>query len=320
MIKMIKGTYKFYINGEKVSEKENALTVAGRTIAIKSLLGIIPNFAGTIAYGVGNKQNTVNQSTNLITNSSLQFEIGRTAVIASSLDVSSNNDLLVYTATINDPSQYTIHEVGLYPSDIKNSSLSVAGSTIFDFDRVDAFNKIGAASGGFLTDSIEARIGTQVFYVPPTDADTNYLLYAANDGTLTYLERYVSQDTFRLAGLDLNTTSSSVSFRFYTDSDNYYQYTFPTPAASGYFISEIEKGSAYIQGIPAWNNIAFVRIWRNNTEPLYLDALRIDLGDYLLNTTSGLISRAILPQPVRKPPGVPITIEYSLALDFNYGI
>lgn len=320
MMKMIKGTYKFYLDGDLVGAQQNALTVAGRSIAIKSLLGIIPNFAGTIAYGIGEKQNTLSPTTNLITDSSLQFEIGRTPVIASSLDISTYNDILVYTATVNDPFQYTIHEVGLYPSNIRNSSISIAGSTIFDFDRVDVFNKVGSASGAFLIDAAEARMGTQVFYLPATDGNNDYLLYAASDDTLTYLNRYSSQDTFRLAGLDFNSTSSSISFRFYTDSSNYYEYTFPTPTASGYFVSEVEKGNAYIQGTPTWNTISSIRIWRNNTEAVYLDALRIDLGNYLIDTTSGLISRAVLSQPVRKPPGVPITIEYSLALDFNHGV
>lgn len=317
---MINGSYKIFIGEDLIIEQPNALTTSGRSIAIKSLLGIIPNFGGSIAYGIGDKANTVDNDTKLISESSLQFEVGRAAVVASTLDISNQNDLLVYTATINDPFQYRINEVGLYPSGIRNSSIGVAGSTIFDFDRVDVFTKVGSASGSFLVDAVEARMGTQVFYIPPTDANDNYILYSTNENTLSYLDRYVSQDTFRLAGIDLNTTTSSVYFRFYTDSTNYYEYVFPTPTASGYFITEIEKGNATIQGTPTWNTIAFARIWRNNTEPLYLDAIRIDSGNYLVNTSTGLISRAVLAQPVRKPAGVPVTIEYTLALDFNYGI
>lgn len=320
MMKMINGHYRIYLEDKLIIDQSNALTTAGRSIAIKSLLGIIPNFAGSIAYGIGNKANIIDNNTKLISNSSLQFEIGRSAVISSTLDISNQNDLLVYTTTINDPFQYKIHEVGLYPSDIRNSSIGIGGSTIFDFDRVDVFNKIGSASGAFLVDAVEARMGTQVFYVPPTDSTDNYILYSTTENTLSYLNRYVSQDTFRLAGIDLNTTTSSVYFRFYTDSTNYYEYVFPTPTSSGYFITEIEKGSVTIQGTPTWDTIAFARIWRNNSNPLYLDALRIDSGDYLVNTTNGLISRAVLAEPVRKPPGIPMTIEYTLALDFNYGI
>lgn len=317
---MIKGTYKFYIDNELVAEKDNALTTAGRTIAIKSLLGIIPSFAGTMAYGISSKPNSINTSTKLITDNSLQFELGRAAVIGSSLNVSNNNDLLVYTATINDPYQYTIHEVGLFPSGIRNANIGVAGSLIFDFDRVDLFNKFGTASGAALVESVEARIGTQMLQIPQTDGINSYLSYAATDNTLADISRYVSQDTFRLAGFDLSGTSSSVTFRFYSDATNYYDFIFATPSASGYFVSEVEKGSAIITGNPSWNTITSARIWQNSASAMYLDGLRIDFGSYLLDTVTGMISRAVLPSPIRKPAGIPLTIEYSLALDFNHGV
>ena len=94
----IKGTYRFFLDGELVYEQDNALTIMGRAIAIKSLLGIIPNFANSIAYGIGDKPNVVDSNTNLITNNSLEFEIGRTSVYGSSLQIDNNNDVLVYSA------------------------------------------------------------------------------------------------------------------------------------------------------------------------------------------------------------------------------
>ena len=245
---MIKGTYKFFVDGELIAEKDNAITTAGRSIAIKSLLGIIPSFAGTLAYGISDKPNSVDSTTRLITDNSLQFELGRAAVIGSSLNVSNNNDILVYTATINDPYQYTIHEVGLFPSGIRNANVGLAGELIFDFDRVDLFNKFGTASASSLVESIEARIGNQLFNLVPTDGVDSYLTYASSDNTLAEIDRYVSQDTFRLAGFDFNTTTASVNIIFYTDINNYFNFTFPTPTASGYFISEIQKGSAAVVG------------------------------------------------------------------------
>lgn len=317
---MIKGTYRFYLDGHMVYEKDNALTVAGRSIAIKSLLGIIPNFAGTIAYGISGRPNSVNASTKLITDNSLQFELGRAGVIGTSLDISANNDVLLYTATINDPYQYSIYEVGLFPSPLRSATIAPAGSLIFDFDRVDLFNKFGTASAAALVESVEARIGNSVMELPQTDGTDSYLSYASTDNTLSDIDSYISQDTFRLAGLDLNTTSASVNFRFYTDSTNYYDFIFPTPSSSGYFVSEIEKGAAVVTGNPSWSTITSARIWQNNAEKIYLDGLRIDFGPYLLDTVSGMISRAVLPDPIRKPASIPLTIEYSLALDFNHGV
>ena len=164
------------------------------------------------------------------------------------------------------------------------------------------------------------KIGGQLFNLVPTDGINSFLTYAANDNTLSEIDRYVSQDTFRLAGFKINNTTASVNITFYTDVSNYYNFVFPTPSSSGYFISEIQKGSAGIVGQPSWKTITSVKMWQNSASSIYLDALKIDFGPYLLDTVTGMISRAVLPSPIRKPPGIPLTIEYSLALDFNHGV
>lgn len=317
---MIKGTYKFYYDNELIAETDNALTVAGRSIAIKSLLGIVPSFGGSIAYGIGDKANSLNTSTKLIENNSLQFEIGRAGVVGSSIEVDGNNDVLIYRATINDPYEYSIHEVGLFPSQLINANVGLAGSLIFDFDLVDLFNKFGTASSAALVEGVEARIGSQLFELPKTNGTNSYVSYASTDDTLSILDGYVSEDTFRLAGLDKNNSSASVVFEFYSDDNNYYRLIFPTPTSSGYFISEIQKGSANIIGSPDWATITSTKIWQNSASSIYLDGLRIDFGSYMLDTISGMISRAVLPTSVRKPAGIPLTMEYALTIDFNHGI
>lgn len=314
---MIEGVYRFILDGQVIAEQKNALTQVGRPIAIKSLLGIIPNFAGVIAYGIGNQQNIISESTNLITNNKLQFEIGRTPVVGSSLELLNSTDILVYTGIIDSTSQYQIYEVGLYPGGITNTNADVAGSTIFDFDRVDLFIKTGTASGSFLADAVEARIGTQLFSLSPTNGTDSYLTYAATNNSLSTIDNYISLDTFILSGLELKPSSSSVNFRFYTDNSNYFDYIFNTPSSSGYFIVSTEKGSAIITGNPSWESITSVRIWNNSASAIYLDGLKIDYGSYLQDTLTGMISRAVLPSPVRKPAGIPLTIEYSLSIGFN---
>lgn len=317
---MDKGIYRFYIDGELIHQEENALTFAGRSIAIKSLLGIIPKFANSIAYGVGESQNTLTASSRLITNNSLQFEIGRTSVTGGSLRISDRNDILLYTGVIDDPDQFNIYEVGLFPAILEEASLGINGSTLFNFDKVESFTKFGTASATALLSTQDARIGSQLLSLPQTDGVSDYLEYNALDQTIAYVDSYISLDTFRLAGLDTNSSTASVIFRFYSDSTNYYDLLFTTPSSSGYFISETEKGSAIKTGSPEWENITSVRIWQNGSDFLYLDGLRIDIGSYLLDTNFGMISRSVLASPVNKPPSVPVTIEYSLALDFNFGL
>lgn len=314
------GVYRFYLGEELIHEERNALTLTGRSIVIKSLLGIVPSFANSIAYGIGTSANILSASSKLITNTSLNFEAGRAKVVGRSLSIENNNDLLVYSATTNDPFQLEIREVGLYPSSVGNASLGMDGSLIFDFDKVDAFNKVGTASGSQLISTNNARIGSQLYSIPQTNGNNNYIQYSATDGTLSYINSYTSQDTFRLAGLDSNTSSAYVNFRFYSDTLNYYDMAFTTPTASGYFISEFQKGSASITGNPSWENITFVRMWQNNAQNILLDGLRIDLGNYVIDSNYGMISRAVLASPIRKPSSIPLTIEYSLSLGFNYGV
>ena len=89
------GVYRFYLGEELIHEERNALTLTGRSIVIKSLLGIVPSFANSIAYGIGTSANVLSASSKLITNTSLNFEAGRAKVVGRSLSIENNNDLLV---------------------------------------------------------------------------------------------------------------------------------------------------------------------------------------------------------------------------------
>lgn len=311
------GSYKFYLDNELVHEEKNALTTAGRSIIIKSLLGIIPNFANSIAVGVGSSPNKFDSNTGLITNNNLDFEISRTQVTGSTLNVSNENDLLVYSTTILSPDTYTIHEVGLFPSLNNEVFIGVRGSTILDFNNVDVFKKIGSASGAFMSSNVNARIGTDFLYIPNLDGQSNYLEYFSTPGTLEYLDTYSSEDVFRLAVYNPTNQSSSINFRFYADSFNYYEINFNT-SSSGYFVLEKTKSSAIKYGNPTWDNISSINLWQTgNDSGIYLDGLRIDTGSYYLDTVTGMVSRAVLQTPLRKPPSVPLIVEYSLALGFN---
>jgi hypothetical protein len=320
-ISSVEGVYKFYSEGKLIHQEKNALTVAGRAIALKSLLGIIPNFGNAIAYGVGERPNAVDESSGLITDNSLQFEIGKISVNSSTLDVNNNISTLVYSALLDEPFEYSIYEVGLFPSIVKDVFIGLRSSTIFNFNEVDNFLDVGTASGSFLSANTITRIGSDVFFIPVMDGEQNYLQYQSSSDELDYLDTYTAEDIFKLAGYDENVTSSSIVFRFYSNDASYFELLFNTPSASGYFISEKMKYEASVVGNPEWVDINFVRFWRDgDQEPLYLDGMRIDTGSYLLDTNTGMISRAVLSEPIRKPPGIPITIEYSLNVGFNEGL
>jgi hypothetical protein len=54
---MFYGKYKVYLDGKLVAEKENSITRAGRSIILKSLMGLIPNIGGSIQIGIDNTTN-----------------------------------------------------------------------------------------------------------------------------------------------------------------------------------------------------------------------------------------------------------------------
>lgn len=316
----IDGTYSFYLDGKLIHQEKNALTTMGRSIALKSLLGIIPNFANAISYGIGNKPNIVDPETNLITDNSLQFEIGRSSVNGSTLQVNDQVSTLVYSGLVQDSAEYYIYEVGLFPSIVTDIFIGTRSSTIFSFDQVNTFTQFGTASGSFMSANAASRIGTDMLYIPQMNGTDGYLQYFANSDELDYLNTFTAEDVFKLAGFNPNSTSASVTFRMYSDDSNYFDLVFNTPSSSGYFISETLKREASINGNPQWNNINYVRFWENGgASGLLLDGMRINTGSYLIDTNTGMISRAVLNAPIRKPSSIPLTIEYRLNVGFNEG-
>jgi hypothetical protein len=114
----MEGIYRFYQDGELIGEAKNSLTVTGRALAIKTLLGAVPNFGTSLAIGVGQSANTAVSGSTLIANLGLDFEVGRFPIMSSHLEVkqvSGNSvDALIYKSRIDDPSAYKISEIGLY--------------------------------------------------------------------------------------------------------------------------------------------------------------------------------------------------------------
>jgi len=320
-IESIEGIYRFYAGGELIGEQKNALTAAGRAIIIKSLLGIIPNFVDSIAYGIDSTPNVLNSASTLITNNVLGFEIGRTKTEGAAFEASGTNNGLVFYGEIVDPYQYEIREVGIFPANNINATITVEGSTLFDFDQTDLFVKYGSASTASLTTSASARIGTTLLSVPANgDSTSNYLERIADDNSLSFLATYASQDLFKLAFLKTHNASGVFYARFLTDASNHYTIPFNIPSASGYGIANSQKGSASITGSPTWDTITSAIFWNGTASTILLDAIKIDVGTYLTDTNFGMISRAVLATPLQKPASIPVTVQYTLLINFSGGI
>ena len=318
---ILTGQFNFYSNNELIGTHKNAFTVAGRSIAIKSLLGHIPNFVDSMGVGIGASPNSLNTASTLIVNNSLQFEIARVPVDGSTFQLSNGTqDTLVYYATLADSDQYKISEIAVFPSKNVDETISLDGELIINFDNDYLFNKYGTASANQMITTSSAKIGGQMMKVVkdnnPTD---NYMSITTDPDMLSMLDSYSSQDTFRLAVANPSSTANCV-FTFYTDDNNYYTLTFSVPA-NGYYVLQKTKDSVSTTGSPDWKSITSIRVWCTTGDTyILLDGLKIDIGSYVLDTNFGMISRAVLPSPIEKVGSTPITIQYSIIVDFVGGV
>lgn len=322
----VTGIYRFFQDGVLIGEQKNGLTLRGKNIAIKTLLGATNAFINSIGYGIDSASNSLNSSSTIITNKILGFEIGRTPVVTSSFEVQDGQEALIFAGEINDSGQYNIYEIGTFLSQDNETSSRLTSEVIFEFDSTDNFNKYGTAATGTSSAGpigASARIGGNTYYLGKNqDATTNYVELITNPSSLEFLNNKTSQDLFKLAMVNTCTgEGASVYFRFYSNDSDYYQLKFVSDTASGYQVLDLEKGSATINGLPDWKNINKVRIYNTTTSSfVLLDALKIDYGQYYNDTNFGLISRAVLQNPIFKPSSTQITIEYSLLINLNGGV
>jgi hypothetical protein len=129
------GIYRVFIDGELVAEQKNKLTLLGRSNALKTMLGLVPSFAGSMGIGTSSKAN--NSSGAYLNMSDLDFSVGRYPITGASLGQNTDEDILVYTARITDPSRYSITELGLYSNKYDYSGFSCHNFRSWLFDCRD---------------------------------------------------------------------------------------------------------------------------------------------------------------------------------------
>jgi hypothetical protein len=137
----MRGFYKIYRGDTLVCQQDNALTVVGRSLILKSLLGLIPSVGGSIAIGIDGGDNPALNSNNLIDLNTMNFSIGQSPVQLATLDRTDNVDALVFKTTINDPLKYTIYEVGLYPEAIQNQIVQFSDLLLFNGESDDGWTE-----------------------------------------------------------------------------------------------------------------------------------------------------------------------------------
>lgn len=304
------GTYKFYQNGELIAEQENKLTETGRILALKTLMGAIPNFGGSIAVGIDETANTVSGS--YATNKRLGFRVCSSPVISSNASVSSGKDLLVFKARIDDPSSYRIREVGLFADPLPAGATTNRLEVLLNFEDSEGLVFGGASSE--LIDSTDATYGS--FF---RNGNSALKLVAGETVTsntqISGLETFDNEDFINFAYYAAGT--GSVDVTFYVNASNYSTFRFSHTGA-GYKVSTLKKGStpqASSGTLGDWSNISYVS-FTANTAVAVLDGIRFENAE-IQDTNNGMISRTALSSAIEKYAGIPIDIEYSLRVDFN---
>lgn len=310
------GIYRVFIDGELVAEQKNKLTLLGRSNALKTMLGLVPSFAGSMGIGISNLANT--SSATYEPRKDLDFSVGRYPITAASLgQAPSDEDILVYTARITDPSRYSIRELGLYSNKL-SSNFEADNRIIFNFESGDPFKKnnayLDSISGtpNIVSDLVNYRIGSNAVKLSGTSQS---IVFNDSVSDLGYVAPY---DQFVLAAYFYLSTSCSVVFASGAASATY---TF-TGTENSYNVIAIDKNSpTSSSGTVDWSKIDNITInfsdssVDGNGVPAYviLDGLRVKKYK-TVDSVEGLVSRAVLTTPIEKPLGSVIDIQYLLEM------
>ncbi len=312
------GIYKVFIDGELIAEQKNKLTLLGRSNALKTMLGLVPSFAGSMGIGISPKSNGTTGT--YLDMADLDFSVGRYPITAASLGQNDEEDVLVYTARITDTSRYYITEIGLYSNKL-SSNFEADNRIIFNFESGDPL-KISdgtyvtpdtslTTTPHFVSDLSNYRIGSSALKLTEQDTVT------FNDSVLdmSYVAPY---DNFVLAGYFSGSYSVNVVF---SDGTNTATYPFAS-GGSGYKVLSKEKNSATGYASVDWSKITSVTLQNASSGTTILDGLRVKKYK-TLDSVEGLVSRAVFtttgdnPTAIEKPLGSVIDIQYLLEMQMD---
>jgi hypothetical protein len=324
---MINGVYKFYLDGEYIGQKSNSITVAGRAIILKSIMGLVPTVGGEIHFGIGNTANgATDPSTGLITRNTLDFDVASSQVRLSYLDNSGAYDAMVFKTSFgangSSGEKYTIYELGLFPGTGNEATTSGGRGLLFQGAQTDAWFEgntevpLGSGSNSCYMDTATAttagysfRVGNTALFIKSGDILTV-------NGPFTGYNFYNSADKLAIAYSKLSAGTQTITMKFHTNSLNYFTAAISTSAGTTYGIGEktFQEMTTAKTGFPSWDNISYITITASGDT--LIDAIRFNDVDNL-DTSYGMVSRAVLNTPIVKQQNQTLDVEYYLSLGFN---
>lgn len=328
---MFTGIYKIYLDGEYVGEQRNSITRAGRSIILKSLMGLVPTVGGEIHIGIDSTANGTPDSNGLIPNNILGFDVAAAPVRLSYLDNAGNFDAMIFKAsfgtTATGGEAYKIHELGLFPSSGSLNPVSLRETALFSGSPNDLWKEgevtlLSDISGStpstscYITSALSTysfRVGDSALFIKSGDV----LNMADSSKISSYnLNTYSSIDTLSIAYSKLTGNTPTVTMKFETTVDDYFVGTFAITGSQTYGIASrtIEQMQTAKVGNPNWSNINKITI--TSTSDIVIDAIRFNNID-AIDTVYGMVSRAVLSTPIVKASNSVMDIEYYLSMGFN---
>lgn len=334
---MMQGIYRIYKDGKLVAEKENQITVAGRAIILKAIMGLIPTIGGNIQVGISSVPNqTVDPSSGLIPDTRLGFSVSSIPVRLAFLDNSGNYDAMVFRGTIpSNADAFKIYELGIFPTNPNDSSTTGAVSqvTLISGDSSDAWKNSGTTLNGFVSGDPPTtsgyissaptgftggfRVGSTALFLKQNQTlriDSNF----NNKFTTSGPNAFSPNDNISIAYSKKTGDAPKITLKFFYNDTNYYTANFTDSSNGTYVIKDILQSSFSAFGdITDWGSVRGIEIKAENSDVI-IDAIRIN-DNFNTDTTFGMVSRTVLgeDQVITKGVAESIDIEYYLSFGFN---
>lgn len=316
----ISGVYRFYQNGELIGEAENSMTQMGRVLAVKTIMGAIPNFATSLGVGVSSTANQA-ATNNLIPDYKLGLMTATTPVIGSNISTNSTYDAILFKGRLADPLYYRIHEVGLFSDPLLSGATGYKQELVLGFENNDNLYTTGV---GYINSDTYAnttykmvdrtdptygtffRIGRKALYLGGTTQ-----VYTEN--SFVGLDEYDATDELTLGFYA--SASRTITVRFYSGGGTSNYITFTFAGSTGYNVVSKTISQGTVTGSFNWSDVTRIGVSSDGSYAI-LDGLRFNNVNPI-DTNRGMISRAVLPTPIIKMANIPVDIEYSLRIGFG---
>jgi hypothetical protein len=352
---MMQGIYRVYKNGELLLEKENQMTVAGRAIVLKAIMGLVDTIGGRIQIGISNVPNGTSPNSilpdGLITDTRLGFAVDSIKTRLAFLDNSGNFDAMVFRGTLGPTRDaYKIHELAIFPNNPADGENNPASaSTLVSGSSEDQWRNAGSLLGpvtGVYTNPSPppATLGSAID-APATSGYVNYFptgftggfrvgstaLFLKQNQTLriaNFNNKFSSSgsnsfnpnDNISVAYSKVSDTAPTITLTFAFDNNSNFTTSFTAAAGHTYGIKDILQSAFTATGsMTQWSSVNSFSI--SSTSDVIIDAIRIN-DNFNTDTSFGMVSRTVLEdsQVITKGVAESLDIEYYLSFGFNKAV